>query len=382
MDKLFFTRNAIPVAVKINPGTNGVVEISRNGEYVHKFHLSKSTVLDVSEILDAFTPELRDPLECNRYGDWVYIIEDSGQFAKRTFSVGLPDVDKVIQTICAFRGGISRQNILRYWELSEDADVFSGRLLVANNNFFWTNRSADWRFRIPETELEPLIFIKVNDVPESMELKTEFGVYEAGLDRMGVFALDLSILRSKIIEEKNALCNIFEVWRGGKFACKITIEEAPSAIERATLRFRNSLGVYERFDLVGQMREKITQNAESSSFMRYESSTMEFIKHRLRQWTKRSYENSILIPPPDKQALLLDMLSSDEVWLLSSDNPPCRVIPSVEELNFDVRQTKPEKVNIILDCIFDDSNISPDILGNTITKRRRIFENVFNTYFN
>ena len=84
----------------------------------------------------------------------------------------------------------------------------------------------------------------------------------------------------------------------------------------------------------------------------------------------------------DEMRFLLDMIASDEVYLLGYSPAEVRVIPSVESLSMPVRFESPQSVKVKLMFADEESNIMPDISNASDFGHKRIFDNKFNSKFN
>ena len=63
---------------------------------------------------------------------------------------------------------------------------------------------------------------------------------------------------------------------------------------------------------------------------------------------------------------MLDMLGSDEVYLLDLTDQPLKVIPMVEDINCKTRQESPEKIKLKFDVCETDINISKFVNSDNI----------------
>lgn len=81
---------------------------------------------------------------------------------------------------------------------------------------------------------------------------------------------------------------------------------------------------------------------------------------------------------------LTDMLMSEETYLLDMPGADGRVkvIPSIEDFSYAIRADAPQRVTINLLVSDQTSNISPDIITGTESRRPRIFTPHFSKQFN
>lgn len=388
MAEYFFTRNAIRLEVPVSAGKPTELSVQLWNpiaigldKYSTKYtaHISRDAVLDLGEILDAIVPDLPDA-ELSKKSDSVLLhIENASAAGPRWFRVLTQSSSSPLLSGNAFRGGVSRQNFLAY--AAANTDVFEARLFRMDRNFFWTGRTVGRIIAMKETELEPLIFYKKDLSSATLKITAGEHSFSFGISTSGVWALDVEELRRKFYEEFNIIANLFTIAVNGKQACTLVIEEAPVARERAIIRFRNSLGAFERIDLPGEVSVKLTHGEdESANFLSFEPQTMRFVNGRNRPTTSQTYELSTLLQAADVP-LFVQMLAAEEAWLISADGSRCRVIPSVEELTFGARFKEPQPVTLSLRCIFDDLNPTADI-AEVIGTRSRLFHHTFDNYFN
>ena len=262
------------------------------------------------------------------------------------------------------------------------SDPFENRFFNSKSQFFLTTRSISWLLPVKETELAPLYFVQDSTPPlRVIDPVTGWGIDDALSP--GVYALDIAAVRKKIYETHNVLVNSLDIYVDEDHSCRIIIERSDPALERYRIKFRNSLGVFEIIEMAGSLDFSRNNDDDSeSNFSRYDYDTGRFTAAREPQ----DYTISALIDSgikrPDEIPFLLDMLRSDEVYLLDLVDVPIRVIPSAEEVQFRHLSESPRSIPVRLD--FVDDNI--DIFNMPCTGKEgmkpRIFNNTFNDKFN
>jgi len=84
-----------------------------------------------------------------------------------------------------------------------------------------------------------------------------------------------------------------------------------------------------------------------------------------------------------KYVFLMDMLSSEEVYLLDMISIPVRVIPSVDEMQYLATPDEPAIFTLKLDIADTETNIMQEIIDGTEGKKPRVFSKQFkNSIFN
>lgn len=358
----------------------GSFSISMDGTDVYEGRFSPPVSIDLSEILDACVPFLPDPPE--DASEPVVMVEDAEEMSCRTVSAGFEYAGEVSDiSFTVIPGGISRQNFRRMAETGED--IFTARFLNPENNFFLTTRTAGWRIVIKETELAPLYFL----LPEEDSLSVSESVSGSSLSfgplDPGVYVLDVDALRRRFMAEKDVIPSVLDVYRGGRYACQIVVERAAMSRDRCRLRFRNSLGVFEIVELTGDLSVSPDYpESEDAAFRRYDPVAGCYVSRRERVERRQSVTVSTGVKRPGEVRFLMDMLSSEEVYLLDVGLFPLRVVPSVEDFTYRIRPDAPESFTLKLDMSDPEVNIMQEIADGSEGCRPRVFSGQFTEQFN
>lgn len=341
--------------------------------------------VNISEIVDAYAYNIGEPRDGAPCFNGVIEIEDIADMAERKVYVDITE-DNLDEWQCyVIAGGVSRQNFRRFHQLGTDA--FEARFLNNANNFFLTTRTAGWRIVLKETELYPLYFISLEDFLylTVVERTTGKTLYQDGNHEAGIFALDIDMMRKQFFDEYGVLANIFDVYKGDppQYSCSIVVEKSDAARERYRLKFRNSLGVFEIIELTGELT--ITPDytaADEARFSRYDAVTDDFTTDRERIARPQSLTIETGVMRPDNIRFLMDMIGSEEVYLLDLSELPVKVIPSIEELNYRPRPDTPQKFTVKLQVAEDETNIMQDIIDGSEGRKPRVFSKQFSKQFN
>lgn len=353
-----------------------------NQRYVGRYNQPFS--VNISEIVDAYAYTIGEPI-MSYHINGVREVEDEGTISERMVYVDITE-DNLDEWQCLIiAGGVSRQNYRRYARMKTDA--FEARFLNNANNFFMTTRTAGWRIVMKETELYPLYFISLEKFlyMTVVERTTGKTLIQDGNFDSGIFALDIDALRKQFFDEYGVLSNSFDIYKGdpSQYSCSIVIERSDPARERYRLKFRNSLGVFEIIELAGELT--ITPDyaeADEARFSRYDAETDAFTADRERIPRPQSLTIETGVMRADNVRFLMDMIGSEEVYLLDLSELPVKVIPSIEELKYKPRPETPQKFTVKLQMAEDETNIMQDIIDGTEGRKPRVFSKQFSKQFN
>lgn len=277
-------------------------------------------------------------------------------------------------------GGISKQNFRFYARSGKD--VFDSRLFPKDSNFFLSTRTAGWRIEIKETELYPLYFA-VGDRGVKLSLEATLGNELLEYDlRAGIFSLDIDRLRRMFLEESGSLVNVFNVYADKVFACQIVIIGCKPEKERYRLKFRNSFGVFELLDIAGQLigsADKETE--EETGYSKIDDVTRSFLN--LRERVENEITFSIAFDKGNNSSqFILDMISSDEVYLLDAFKEAVRVNVSAESLQWQHVRDVPEKITLSMTAVESETFNCEIIDSLTGSQKPRVHTKEFTKQFN
>lgn len=377
-----FSRN--PVLLKGDAPQQGQdVDVSLTlgeGDEIYSGSISRPYSLEVSEILDANAPYFA---EVRGSESPVKLVESLEQMRYETNRYCTAMINGAMASFYVIPGGVSKQNFRRYQQLQTDA--FAARFLNPRNNFFLTTRTAGWKIIMKETELYPLYFINRtgNNSITLEDTLTHWGV-QPGMTEPGVYVLDLEHARGLFLHFKGILPAVFDVKMGDDYACRIIIERSDISRERYRLKFRNSLGVFEIMEITGDLTfsPKYSDQDDSAAFRRYDPDTGDFYSTRERLTRGMSVTVATGVKRPDEIRMLMDLIGSDEVYLLDLTDTPTRVIPTVENMKYSPRPETPQTFDLKLEFAEDESNIMQDIIDGLEGRKPRVFSKQFSKQFN
>lgn len=327
-------------------------------------------------------PEAATPLSAGTDADVVGQVEDAGEMSCRQLRIWLENDQNDISdtfSMLVFPGGVSKQSFRRLQQLG--ADIFSRRLLASDCNFFMTTRSASWLVVMRETELYPLYFIRQQAA--NLTVRCDDGETMSWYLDTGVYALDIETLRRRWMDSKGTLPSVFDVLVDGRFACRIVVECAEVASQRYRLKYRNSFGVYEILEAVGSLEQgsSMGSDGEVEDYKVFDQVADDFTSQRDRVPLSRPLSVKLTMGSPDRCNSFMDMLSSEDVWLLDAFPVPLRVMPSVEDITIQLLPDKPQPVTLKLTPADDDCRFSGIVADGNEPRRPGLFNSTFTQQF-
>lgn len=367
-----FTRN--PIFLSVSSYSMATYSIRMNNEEIFKGNGIGEFRVNIAEIVETGITGARilpDNMD--------HILAVSGLSAEVTIHVVNEGEEEDNLSFTAWKGGISKKEFKRLRNLG--TDIFSLKFLNESCNFFFTTRSNDWRIMMRETELYPLCFIYPEHELKITELLT--GQSLAIPSTAGNFyALNLEAVRLKFFTDYGVLANLFDVYSGDTFALRIGIEQSPTVRERYRLRFLNSYGVYEVFSLEGEASVTPGMDEdEDAVFRRYDEITDDYYSDRIRTEIQEAVTIKTGFKRPQEIRFLLDLLSSDDVYLSGYGREEIKVIPSAEEFSYRVRPDAPQNVTLKLTFADKESNWTGEITESGYRKPK-VHSKEFSKQFN
>lgn len=367
-----FTRN--PIFLSVSSCSMATYSIRMNNEEIFKGNGIGEFRVNIAEIVETgitgarILPDNTD-----------HILAVSGLSAEVTIHVVNEGEEEDNLSFTAWKGGISKKEFKRLRNMG--TDIFSLKFLNESCNFFFTTRSNDWRIMMRETELYPLCFIYPGHELKITELLTGQSLAIPGTAG-NFYALNLEAVRLKFFTDYGVLANLFDVYSGDTFALRIGIEQSPTVRERYRLRFLNSYGVYEVFSLEGEASVTPGMDEdEDAVFRRYDEITDDYYSDRIRTEIQEAVTVKTGFKRPQEIRFLLDLLSSDDVYLSGYGREEIKVIPSAEEFSYRVRPDAPQNVTLKLTFADKESNWTGEITESGYGKPR-VHSKEFSKQFN
>ena len=356
-----FTRN--PIFLSVSSCSMATYSIRMNNEEIFKGNGIGEFRVNITEIVETGITGARilpDNMD--------HILAVSGLSAEVTIHVVNEGEEEDNLSFTAWKGGISKKEFKRLRNMG--TDIFSLKFLNESCNFFFTTRSNDWRITMRETELYPLCFIYPGHELKITELLTGQSLAVPGTAG-NFYALNLEAVRLKFFTDYGVLANLFDVYSGDTFALRIGIEQSSTVRERYRLRFLNSYGVYEVFSLEGEASVTPGMDEdEDAVFRRYDEITDDYYSDRIRTEIQEAVTIKTGFKRPQEIRFLLDLLSSDDVYLSGYGREEIKVIPSAEEFSYRVRPDAPQNVTLKLTFADKESNWTGEITESAYRKPR------------
>lgn len=367
-----FTRN--PIFLSVLSYSMATYSIRMNNEEVFKGNGIGEFRVNIAEIVETgITGTQILPEGTN------HIFAVSGLSAEVTIRVVNEGEEECNLSFTAWKGGISKKEFKRLRNLG--TDIFNLKFLNESCNFFFTTRSNDWRIIMRETELYPLCFIYPEHELKITELLTGRSIFLPGTAG-NLHALNLEAVRLEFFTSYGVLANLFDVYSGDMFACRIGIEQSPTVRERYRLRFLNSYGVYEVFSLEGDASVTPGMDKDDNAvFRRYDEITDDYYSDRMRTDIQTVVTIKTGFKRPQEIRFLLDLLSSDDVYLAGYGREEIKVIPSAEEFSYRVHPETPQNVTLKLTFADKESNWTGEIAESGYRKPR-VHSKEFSKQFN
>lgn len=367
-----FTRN--PIFLSVSSCSMATYSIRMNNEEIFKGNGIGEFRVNIAEIVETgitgarILPDNTD-----------HILAVSGLSAEVIIHVVNEGEEEDNLSFTAWKGGISKKEFKRLRNMG--TDIFSLKFLNESCNFFFTTRSNDWRIMMRETELYPLCFIYPGHELKITELLTGQSLTVPGTAG-NFYALNLEAVRLKFFTDYGVLANLFDVYSGDTFALRIGIEQSPTVRERYRLRFLNSYGTYEVFSLEGEASVTPGMDEdEDAVFRRYDEITDDYYSDRIRTEIQEAVTIKTGFKRPQEIRFLLDLLSSDDVYLSGYGREEIKVIPSAEEFSYRVRPDAPQNVTLKLTFADKESNWTGEITESGYRKPR-VHSKEFSKQFN
>ena len=367
-----FTRN--PIFLSVSSSSMATYSIRMNNEEVFKGNGIGEFRVNIAEIVETGITDARILSD-----NTEHLLAVSGLSAEVTIHVVNEGEEEDNLSFTAWKGGISKKEFRRLRNMG--TDIFSLKFLNESCNFFFTTRSNDWRITMRETELYPLCFIYPGHELKITELLTGQSLAVPGTTG-SLYALNLEAVRLKFFTDYGVLANLFDVYSGDTFALRIGIEQSPTVREHYRLRFLNSYGTYEVFSLEGEASVTPGMDEdEDAVFRRYDEITDDYYSDRIRTEIQEAVTVKTGFKRPQEIRFLLDLLSSDDVYLAGYGREEIKVIPSAEEFSYRVRPDAPQNVTLKLTFAEKESNWTGEITKSGYRKPR-VHSKEFSKQFN
>ena len=354
--------------------------IKQAGKQIFEGRFNTPMHLNIAPVIRAAVSPLPVPADGDYHIGPFYIAEDEDQMQDRLFEADF-NGGLISRAVYALPGGASKHLTN---QSAAGANIFTNRFLASGNRFM-TVRSADLLLAVRESELSPLYFI--NDADSlTVTIEAEGAarpMVGSGLDK-GIWTLNPVAMRRLFADRDKRIYSVFRITFGEGRSCCLVIEETPAAPNLCSLKFRNSLGVFELLDLYGPDSTQWEQDSESDSdgaISRYVSKYDDFERTTIRKQLRRCWQFATGQIADDRLRLVLDAVSSEETYLAGIDPVPVRVTVEVEEAELAERTRQPQQLTLTLRESLSESHLMPVTEWADQSQGFRTFDACFNDVF-
>lgn len=283
----------------------GLTTVYYGGEPVYTMRLSEPTEVDFAELMQCCAQPIAVPSFAT---DGIKRIEKEAATAARLFEVK-----------------------------SGPRTLLSVTLLEGHGDdvpLFLSARESGGIINVRSSELEPLVVASID----------------------GIYGVDL---QRRYLSQGSR----FDVETGTESVTVNVLPPRPS-LHRCVMRFRNHLGGYDRLELLGQPQAKAVF-PEDTDFRQKEGHRWETRRPPL----ETRFDITVDTGPkePWEMRLLLQALTSQEVWLIGIASRPVRVIPNAEGLTLSANAAKPQSATLRLTTAATYRQFAADPFGNIFT---------------
>ena len=259
------------------------------------------------------------------------------------------------------------------------SNIFTMKLLNAAGNFFMSTRTEQRVLSICETEIRPLLFI-APVTTFTVKIAEDISTVISGLIIGTCYALNLEALRKYFFSKNNMLASQFEIITAEGKAVTIVISPANIEKERYYIEFLNSYGAYECIEVTG--KPTLDQDkVEDEVYGKYDEEVNDYIESRERVNTVDNLHVQTGFKTEKELMFILDMLSSDEIYLIGYENRGIRVNASADSLAIAKNMNTPQSLPITLRFCDSEKHFTQELNSDDFNNPR-IHTDVFSKQFN
>lgn len=272
------------------------------------------------------------------------ILKVSGNLIKYNVEVSNDRGERVSLEHSILLGGISKRTMRHLNQIG--SNIFTFKLLNPDGNFFMTTRTESKILTMRETELRPLLFLAPASEITIKATENNFKTI-SGLTIQQCYALNLDAIRQYFFSSANIIVSKFDIIINGLLTVSIVIIPSKPAKERYFLEFLNSYGAYECIEVTG--KPTLDQDTgDEDTYGKYDEQVNDYVESRERVSTLDSLHVQTGFKTEQELMFLLDMLSSDEVFLKGYEEKEIKVNASAESLSFAKTMNQPQSLPILL----------------------------------
>lgn len=305
------------------------------------------------------------------------ILSTSSNLKEYTIEVNNQTGDRQTLQHKVLLGGISKRAMRHLNQTG--SNIFTMKLLNAAGNFFMSTRTEQRVLSIRETEIRPLLFIAP---VTTFTVKVAEGISTviSGLTVGACYALNLEALRKYFFSKNNMLASQFEIITVEGKAVTIVISPANIEKERYYIEFLNSYGAYECIEVTG--KPTLDQDkGEDEVYGKYDEEVNDYTESRERVNTVDNLHVQTGFKTEKELMFILDMLSSDEIYLIGYGNRGIKVNASADSLAIAKNMNTPQSLPITLRFCDSEKHFTQELNSNDFNNPR-IHTDVFSKQFN
>ncbi|TFD95548.1 hypothetical protein E2605_11925 [Dysgonomonas capnocytophagoides] len=337
------TDSADPVDVLVEVNGSSVNLIA----YPYPKNLSYTADIEISDILKAhFDQDTSVP-------DDNIIVSALADFVL-DYSVTIGTSKVELHTI---NGGISDQLALVLDEYGMDA--FSYRLESTDRSFLFTTRTNSPNIILKESEVFPFIFLHPG---QSISFKTANNrvITTPSMTKGTACLMDINTLRKTFYDLYKEVPTYFQILVENSYTFDITVTPNRISEDFHLLRFRNSLGGFEQMEITG--RPYFTPEISDDYSWKKLNSRRTFETRKERNEISHKLTVETGYKTGDELFFLMDILSSDQVYLVSRDESIRRcMVKASSDIKIPFPVITPQSIALEISLLVSEKFYSPDV---------------------
>lgn len=364
-----------PIRVEVSAPGEKFVRISV--KYASKEIFSGSGVPDnTGRVVFLINDVLAELLSSCTISSAELLVPITGMSANYTVVVtGQSGTKETLQGEC-FTGGASKNELRKFVDVNI-LETF--KILNRNGNFFLTTRTQKDVIVMRESEIYSLYFIHPGGVIRIEDSSENCVVLPMGEARK-VYALNLPMIRKQFLET-GTLSNYFKIFVDDICACYVVLIPAVDADDRYLVQFRNSYGAYERIEVTGTPTLESKYDNTNAQYTGYDENIHDFSSSTKKVKATKVIKVHTGYKTPEEMNFINDLLSSDDVQLLTMNADVFKVLVSAQKVEQKLLQSvTPESIQLNIQFVDTEAYNTPGIIGNALANR--IFSVHFDQTFN
>lgn len=364
-----------PILVKVTAYGEKYVQVSV--KHNDKEIFSTSGIPDASGNIEFRIDEVLNMLLTSRVIESVDLLVALPEMTT-SYSVIVRGQSGITVTISGecFTGGASKRELRKFVDVNI-LETF--KILNRNGNFFLTTRTQLDLIPMRESEIYPLYFIHPDGIIRVEDSSGNTITLPTGTARRP-YALNLPVIRKQFLEA-GTLSNYFKIFVDDICACRIVLVPTVDVDDRYIVQFRNSYGAYERIEVTGTPTLESKYDNTAAQYSGYDEDIHDFSSSTKKVKATKVIKVHTGYQTPEEANFINDLLSSDDVQLLTMNADVFKVLVSAQKVEQKLLQSiTPESIQLNIQFVDAESYNTPGIIGNVLANR--IFSIHFDQTFN